>query len=79
VSSPDARSFWHRHFAMLAGAVLALAAFNLTWRLGSEIVTEWDEALYATSAWEMVTSGQWIATTFHGAIDYYNSKPPLNV
>jgi len=63
----------------LACAVLALAAFNLTFRLGNEIVTEWDESLYATTAWEMVTSGDWVGTTFDGALDYYNSKPPLNV
>jgi 4-amino-4-deoxy-L-arabinose transferase-like glycosyltransferase len=28
---------------------------------------------------EMVQSNQWVAPTFHGAIDYYNSKPPLNI
>ena len=78
---PNARpqAFWERHFALFAWLVLALAAFNLTYRLGSEIVTQWDESLYATSAWEMVTSGDWIGTTFQGALDYYNSKPPLNV
>ena len=79
--NPDVRPqpFWDRHFAILACAVLALAAFNLTFRLGSEIVTEWDESLYATTAWEMLRSGEWIGTTFNGALDYYNSKPPLNV
>src|SRR5207253_3378956 len=60
-------------------AVVALAAFNLTWRLNAEIVSEWDESLYAISAWEMVRSGRWIATTFLGNPDYYNVKPPLNV
>ena len=56
-----------------------LAALNLTIRLGSETVTEWDESLYAISAWEMETTGNIVATTFLGALDYYNSKPPLNV
>jgi 4-amino-4-deoxy-L-arabinose transferase-like glycosyltransferase len=73
------RSFLERHGRAIAAAVLALAAFNLTFRLGREVVTEWDESLYAISAWEMVTSGHWIATTFGGALDYYNTKPPLNV
>ena len=59
--------------------VLALAAFNLTFRLGREIVTEWDESLYAISASEMVKSGNWIGVTYFGELDYYNSKPPLNV
>jgi 4-amino-4-deoxy-L-arabinose transferase-like glycosyltransferase len=59
--------------------VLLLAAFNVGFRLDHEIVTEWDESLYATTAWEMMVSGNWIATTFRGSLDYYNSKPPLNV
>jgi 4-amino-4-deoxy-L-arabinose transferase-like glycosyltransferase len=59
--------------------VLALAAANLTIRIGHEFLTDWDEALYTTSAWEMLHNHQWAATTFHGALDYYNTKPPLNV
>src|SRR3954462_1431148 len=68
-----------RRFGLFACAVLALAAFNLTYRLGNESLTEWDESLYATSAFEMLESGNWVVTTFHGETDYYNSKPPLNV
>jgi 4-amino-4-deoxy-L-arabinose transferase-like glycosyltransferase len=68
-----------RRFLVLAAAVLALAAFNLTYRLGNESLTEWDESLYATSAFEMLESGNWVVTTFNGETDYYNSKPPLNV
>jgi 4-amino-4-deoxy-L-arabinose transferase-like glycosyltransferase len=63
----------------LVTGVLALAAFNLGFRLDREIVTEWDESLYATTAWEMQRSGEWIGTTYHGALDYYNTKPPLGV
>ena len=68
-----------RWLPALAAAVLALSAFNLTFRLGSEGLTEWDESLYATSALEMVRNQEWVATTFDGALDYSNSKPPLNV
>jgi 4-amino-4-deoxy-L-arabinose transferase-like glycosyltransferase len=68
-----------RHYRTLAIAVLALAAFNLTYRLGLVSVEEWDESLYATTAWEMLQHGNPIATTFEGDLDYYNSKPPLNV
>jgi 4-amino-4-deoxy-L-arabinose transferase-like glycosyltransferase len=64
---------------LFAIAALVLAAFNVTFRLGGEVLTEWDESLYATSALEMVQGGSWVATTFDGALDYYNSKPPLNV
>ena len=75
----DARAWCRRHFVALSTAILLLAAFNLTFRLGREVVIEWDESLYATSAMEMVQSNQWVAPTFHGSIDYYNSKPPLNI
>ena len=68
-----------RRFWVLASAVLALAAFNLTYRLGNESLTEWDGSLYATSAFEMLQNGNWVVTTFNGETDYYNSKPPLNV
>jgi 4-amino-4-deoxy-L-arabinose transferase-like glycosyltransferase len=68
-----------RRFWVLAFAVLALAAFNLTYRVGNESLTEWDESLYATSAFEMLESGNWVVTTFNGETDYYNAKPPLNV
>src|SRR5689334_24985753 len=27
----------------------------------------------------MVKSGQWIGTTYGGVLDYYNTKPPLNI
>jgi 4-amino-4-deoxy-L-arabinose transferase-like glycosyltransferase len=64
---------------LLPTVVLCLAAFNLGFRLDAEVVREWDEALYATTAWELHSSGNWIATTFQGTLDYYNTKPPLNV
>src|SRR5689334_14450467 len=64
---------------MLAGAVLAVAAFNLSFRIGHEMVQVWDESLYAISAGEMLASGNWIGTTFLGSLDYYNSKPPLQI
>ncbi len=35
--------------------------------------------MYAISAWEMERTGHLVATTFLGALDYYNTKPPLNV
>ena len=65
--------------ALFAAAVIALAAFNLTFRLGQERLTEWDEGLYAKTAFEMLQSHEWVATTSGGVLDYSNSKPPLNV
>ena len=63
----------------LAAGVLLLALFNVGFRLNRQPVQEWDESLYATSAWEMVQSNQWIGHTFRGELDYYNTKPPLNI
>jgi 4-amino-4-deoxy-L-arabinose transferase-like glycosyltransferase len=71
--------FCSRHFVRAAAVVLTLAAFNLCFRLDREVVTEWDESLYATSAAETARHGNWIATTFHRELDYYNTKPPLNI
>lgn len=68
-----------RHYSWFALAILSLSLFNLTYRLGSEFVSEWDESLYAISASEAITNGSWLGTTFLGQLDYYNSKPPLMV
>ena len=66
------------HFARAAALVLLLAAFNLLFRIDRELVHDWDESLYGINAWEAITRGAWIGTTFLGELDYYNSKPPLN-
>jgi 4-amino-4-deoxy-L-arabinose transferase-like glycosyltransferase len=68
-----------RHYFALLAVVLGLAALNLAFRLEREVVTEWDEALYAISAAETLRTGHWVAVTFRGTLDYYNTKPPLNV
>ena len=68
-----------RRYAWWASAILLLAAFNLAFRLDREMVDVWDESLFATSALEMLEHRRWAVTTFQGATDYYNSKPPLNV
>src|SRR3954470_14266452 len=72
-------AFCDRHYRVLTLLTLTLAALNLGFRMDSEVVTTWDKSLYATSAAEMVKSGNWLVTTFHGDVDYYNTKPPLNV
>jgi 4-amino-4-deoxy-L-arabinose transferase-like glycosyltransferase len=65
-------------FLLFALLIAALAAVNSYARLGSEFVTEWDEALYATTAAEILQSNEWIGTTLRGELDYFNAKPPLN-
>ena len=70
-----------RERGVTALTVLAflLATLHLTLRLDREMVDVWDESIYATSALEMYESRVWAITTFQGAVDYFNSKPPLNV
>ena len=60
-------------------AVLLLAALNVAFRIGNETVQLWDEALYALSALDVLSSGDWVHTTIFGVTDYYNAKPPLNI
>jgi 4-amino-4-deoxy-L-arabinose transferase-like glycosyltransferase len=75
---PPGASTRERSLLAFGAVVLLIAAFNVGFRITQEHVQEWDESLYATSAAEMVQSGQWVAHTFRGEIDYYNTKPPLN-
>jgi 4-amino-4-deoxy-L-arabinose transferase-like glycosyltransferase len=79
VNGQNVREYCRTHYVALAALVLGLAAFNLTYRLDREFVTEWDESLYALSAWEMADRGDWIGVTMFGNFDYSNTKPPLNV
>ncbi len=78
LSQPAGGTARQRAAFALAAGVLLLALFNVAFRLDRQPVQEWDESLYATSAWEMVQSSQWIGHTFRGELDYYNTKPPLN-
>jgi dolichol-phosphate mannosyltransferase len=79
-SAPRETEFWTRHFRLLAAAVLALAAFNLTFRVSETAITEWDESLYGLSAAEMIETGDWVATRLMGQVDYTAiTKPPLIV
>jgi 4-amino-4-deoxy-L-arabinose transferase-like glycosyltransferase len=68
-----------RGVTALTVLAFVLATLHLTVRLDREMVDVWDESIYATSALEMRDSRVWAVTTFHGAVDYFNSKPPLNV
>ena len=50
-------SFCHRHYTRLSWLILALALFNVSYRLNREFIIEWDESLYAVSAWEALKKG----------------------
>lgn len=68
-----------RGVTALTALAFVLATLHLSARLDREMVDVWDESIYATSALEMYDSRVWAVTTFAGAVDYFNSKPPLNV
>jgi 4-amino-4-deoxy-L-arabinose transferase-like glycosyltransferase len=76
---PAAASGRQRCLLALAAGVWLLAVFNVGFRLHLQPVQQWDESLYATSAWEMLQTGEWVGHTFRGQLDYYNTKPPLNI
>ncbi|MDR0205847.1 MAG: glycosyltransferase family 39 protein [Bacteroidales bacterium] len=47
--------------------------------LSSFSIRLWDESRLATNACEMLYSGNYITTTFNGAPDMWNTKPPLMI
>ncbi|MEO1447748.1 MAG: glycosyltransferase family 39 protein, partial [Cyanobacteria bacterium J06635_11] len=56
--------------------MLGLIAFTmLFWRLGAESLNDWDEAIYAQVAKEIVNSGDWL--TLHWGYEVWFHKPPL--
>jgi len=59
--------------------LLVLAYFVLFFRLGSAPVQLWDEARLAVNAAEMLARHQWLVTYFDGAVDRWNTKPPLMI
>ncbi len=58
-------------------AVLGLMAWNSFWRLGDTFVRDYDEGRYGVAASEMLHSHSLLVTTYAGATEYWNLKPPL--
>lgn len=48
-----------------------------TWHVGTPVLHIWDEARLAVNAAEMLGSGDWLVTRYHGQPDLWNTKPPL--
>ena len=53
--------------------------FLLFWHLGAPSVNATDEAYHGVNAYEMLKSGNWLVNTYQNEVDYFNSKPPLNL
>jgi 4-amino-4-deoxy-L-arabinose transferase-like glycosyltransferase len=60
-------------------ATVAVAGILLFYRLGSAPLYVWDEARLANNALEMSQNGISLVTTYAGAPDHWNTKPPLLV
>ena len=56
-------------------AITILAGFVFFWRLGTNPLEKWDEAIHAQVTHEMVASGNWLELTWNH--EPYFRKPPL--
>jgi 4-amino-4-deoxy-L-arabinose transferase-like glycosyltransferase len=66
-----------RFFWPLFGAIVALMAFNGFFALETTHIRDFDEARYGVAASEMLHSHSPLVTTYAGATEYWNLKPPL--
>jgi 4-amino-4-deoxy-L-arabinose transferase-like glycosyltransferase len=66
------RAFW----GCFAG-VLGLMSWNAFWRLGDTFVRDYDEGRYGVAASEMLHRHDALVTTYAGATEFWNLKPPL--
>ena len=66
------RSFW----GCFAG-VLGLMSWNALWRLGDTFIRDYDEGRYGVAASEMLHFHSPLITTYAGATEFWNLKPPL--
>ena len=57
--------------------LLAALVVLFAWRVGTPVLHIWDEARLAVNAAEMLDSGDWLVTRYHGQPDLWNTKPPL--
>ncbi|MDD2587879.1 MAG: glycosyltransferase family 39 protein [Atopobiaceae bacterium] len=84
---PSATNGAARHMAPARGSVLyvvlflgllALTAFFCFYDLGAGVVWDSDESRHAVNAYEMLRSGNLIANSYGGDLDYWNLKLPLS-
>jgi len=59
-------------------ALLAVLTFMCFWRLGDGTVWNSDESRHAVNAYEIMRSGNPVASTYGYDDDYWNLKPPLS-
>jgi len=66
-----------RFFWGCFAAVLGLMSWNAFWRLAETLVRDCDEARYGVAASEMLHRHSMLVTTYAGATEFWNLKPPL--
>ena len=66
------RTFW----GCFAG-VVGLMSWNAFWRLGDTFVRDYDEGRYGVAASEMLHRHSTLVTTYAGATEFWNLKPPV--
>ena len=65
-------------YAKILGLLwFALVVFALFFGLGKPFFQIWDEGRILINTFEMAQSGQWMATTFEGKPEFWNTKPLL--
>src|SRR5918993_5233926 len=55
--------------------LVGIAAAAIGWRLDARSLEDWDEAIYAQIAKEMLSSGDWL--TLHWGYEPFFEKPPF--
>lgn len=58
--------------------IILFGAYRIFKGLSSAPIFDWDEARHGINAFEMVQSGNYLAQTYLGELDYWNLKPPLS-
>jgi len=77
---PWIRSLSHlavQFFWWCFAATLALMSWNALWRLGGTYIRDFDEGRYGVAASEMLHANSALVTTYAGATEFWNLKPPL--
>jgi 4-amino-4-deoxy-L-arabinose transferase-like glycosyltransferase len=70
--------FFSNHSVWIFSLILIFASYLIYFQnLGQMTVRLWDESRNAVNALEMSQSGNLLVTTFDGAPDMWNTKPPL--
>ena len=65
----DLKNYWPEYVLLVGVSV------ELLWKLGSGSLADWDEAIYAEIAWEILQDGDWL--TLHWGYEPWFEKPPL--